>query len=274
MKKWTTIGRALMLGVAMTGPAAMGQDDAPAQPAQATEQAELPSAESLFERHIEAIGGKDKVFAIKTRRFTSTLKIYQGSDEKPVRTGILRVTAKAPDSLIQEIIYPGVSTTTKYFDGKAVWTVEQGQPAAVLSPDELERFAVGARFYADADYKNQYKTYTTVNSQDVNGDTIYIVEVEYFSGRKGAVVFSKSSGLIVGAAGVRDLNGQPIEFRRSYEDYTDFGSGVLTAKTIREVVGGAMIEIISNTIETGIEFPAIERPEGIEDVDLSKFRKE
>ncbi|MFI4892895.1 MAG: hypothetical protein ACIAQ0_05585 [Phycisphaerales bacterium JB058] len=274
MKKWTTIGRALMLGLAMTGQAALAQDEAPAEPAPATEQTELPSAESLFERHIEAVGGKDKVFDITTRRFTATLKFYQGGSEEPAQTSILRITAKAPDLMIQEIITPGVSTITKYFDGDAGWVVEQGKPAVAMEVEELERFAVGARFYAEADYKNHYKGYKTVNKQEVNGDTIYIVEIEHFSGRKEALAFSDDSGLIIGVAGMRTIQGRQFEFRRSYEDYSDFGDGVLYAKTIREVMGGTMFEIVMTSIDTDIDFPELERPEGIEDADLSGFRKE
>lgn len=274
MKKWTTIGQALLLGVAMTGQAAMAQDDAPAEPAAADQEQELPSAESLFERHIEAIGGKEKVFEIKTRSFAATLKFYQGGNEDPVQTGILRVYAEAPDHLIQEIIFPGVSTTKKYFDGEAGWTIEQGKAPVAMETEELERFAVGARFYTEADYANHYKSYKTINQQDANGKQIYLVQVEHFSGRQEVLAFDDETGLIIGVAGVRNIQGQQVEYRRSYEDYTDFGAGVLYAKNIREAMGNTMFEIVMNSIETGIDFPELERPEGIEDADLSGFRKE
>lgn len=249
-----------------TAPAAQPETEAPA--------ADLPSAESLFDRHIEAIGGKEKIFAITSRSFTGTLKVFVPGQEAPQQSGILRVQAKAPDLLIQEIIFPGISTTRKYFDGKAGWTVNQDQPAAAMPPVELERFVVGARFYTEADYENHYKSYKTVDRQAVEGDNVYIVQVEYPSGRTEAIFFSEKTGLIVGAAGVRSTGpDQQVEFRRSYENYTDFGSGVLSAKLIREIVGNQMFEIAFSSIETNTEFPEIVRPAGIEDADLTRFRK-
>lgn len=273
MTLWNTTGRLLIAGLALTGGIAAGQEEAAQPPAAEAPKAELPSPESLFERHLEAIGGKDKIFAITSRTFTGSIKVYVGGEKTPRQSGILRVQAKAPDLLVQEVIFPGISTTVKYFDGKAGWTVVQDQPAVAMSEIEIERFAVGARFYTEADYANHYKSYETVEKQEIDGDSVFIVRVEYHSGRTEAIFFSEKSGLIVGVAGMRDIGpDQQVEFRRSYEEYTDFGSGVLAAKRIREVVGNQMFELAFTSIETGTEFPEIERPEGIPDADLSSFR--
>ena len=63
------------------------------------------------------------------------------------------------------------------------------------------------------------------------------------------------------------------QFRRSYEDYKDFGDGILSPTIVREVVGNLMFEMTFNKVETGIDFPEIQRPENIPDADLSGFRK-
>lgn len=282
MTQRSGFGRVLVAGLALTGAfgaAVTAQEAAPARP-DAQPQAEparqdLPSAVSLFERHIAALGGKDKVLAITSRTFTGTLRVYAAGQETPQQSGILRLQAKAPNLLIQEMIFPGVSTTQKFFDGKAGWTVEQNRPAAAMPPIELERFAVGARFYTEVEYEDHYKSYETIERKQTEGDTVFVVRVEYPSGRTESVFFSEKSGLIVGVAGVRSFGpDQQVEFLRSYDEYTDFGSGVLSAKRIREVIGNQMFEITFSSIETGTDFPAIVRPAGIPDADLSRYVKQ
>jgi len=274
VKEWTTIGRVLTLCLALSGGAAFAQDEAPAAPAPAAEpEAEFPSAASLFEKHIEAIGGKEKVFGERTRMLSGTLKIYVSGEDAPRQTGIMRLTAKAPNLLIQEIVFPGQSTEQRKFDGKAGWVTKEDGTATPMGPEELERMTVAANFYAEADYEKQYKSIETVEKQEVDGDTVYVVKVTHFSGRTEAFLFSDKTGLLVGVIGTRKVGDQMGQFRRSYEDYTDFGSGILSPKIVREVVGNLMFEMTFNKVETGIEFPELKRPENIPDADLSKFRK-
>lgn len=274
MKEWTTIGRVMTLCLALTGGAAFAQDEAPAAPAPAAEpSAEFPSAASLFDKHTEAIGGKDKVFGETTRMLSGTLKIFVSGEEAPRQTGIMRLTAKAPNSLIQEIVFPGQSTEQRKFDGKAGWVTKEDGTATPMGPEELERITVAANFYAESDYENQFKSIETVEQQEIEGDTINVVKVVHFSGRTEAFLFSEKSGLLVGVIGTRMVGEQMGQFRRSYEDYKDFGSGILTPTVVREVVGNLMFEMTFNKVETGIDFPELKRPENIPDADLSGFRK-
>ncbi len=275
MKDWTTVGRVLTLSLALAGGAAFAQEEtSPEAPAAEVPQADLPSASSLFDRHVEAIGGKEKVMAITTRRMTGTLKIFQGNQDTVLQQGIMRLVAKAPNMFIQEIVIPGQSTEVRTFDGKAAWLKRQDGSVAPIEGEELERMVVAARFYAETDYENHFKSIETVEKQDVEGDAVYVVKVEHFSGRNEAFLFSEKSGLLLGVIGTRAISGDQVgQFRRSYEDYSDYGSGVLAPKIVREIIGSLMFEIEFSKIESGIEFPAIERPANIPDIDVSKFQK-
>lgn len=272
MKEWTTIGRALALCLAISGGVAAGQDEAPATPTQADAKAELPSAESLFQKHIEAIGGKEKIFEIKSRRMTGSLKLFLAGEDTPRQTMILRIMGKAPDLFMQEVVVPGQATTVQVFDGKAAWVVDQNGEASALEGEALDRMMMNSQFYAEADYEKRFKSMETVEQQEVEGDTIAIVKVEYHSGRSEAYLFNETSGLLVGVIGARSIQGQTVQFRRSYEDYKDFGSGVMNPSVVREVIGNQMYELTFSKVETGVDFPEVKRPEGIEDADLSAYQ--
>lgn len=245
------------------------------QPASEPPASDLPSAESLFEKHLDAIGGRDKVLAFTSRRASGTVKVYASGQAQPVQSGIVRLQANASGTYVQEVIFPGQSTVIRAFDGKAGWVVEADKAPRSMQLEELDRMVVASRFHADADYATHFKAMRTLDKQPLNGgDSAYIVEVTHFSGRTEAYIFSETSGLILGVIGVR-LTGpdQETEFRRSYEEYTDFGDGVRIPKIVREILGTYMVEMTFTSVETNTDFPDPARPEGIPDADLSPFQK-
>jgi len=273
MQYWRTIGRVVLTSVALGGLPAAAQDEAPEQPETQEAAQELPSAESLFDRHIEAIGGKEAVFAIKSRKLTGRVKIYAGSAEKPQVTGILRLHAEAPNKIIQEIVIVGSSSQKRVFDGTAGWLImNQDAPVAMMG-EELERFAVASRFYAEADYENHFKSIETDDKQVSEVGSVYMVRVEHFSGRVEAYLFSEETGFLVGIVGQRaGADGQPVQFQRTYEEYTEF-DGVKTTLLIREATGSQIIELVFSSVENNVPMPEIERPANIQDADISGFQK-
>lgn len=245
------------------------------QPAEETAPAQenLPEASEIFDRHIEAVGGIDTIKSFDSRLLKGRLKVFLAGEEDPRVTGILRLTAVAPDTILQEIIIPGQSTQTRTFDGKAGWLVENGNTAEPITDEELERFTVSSRFLAEADYENHFKSIKTVEQQEQGDDTLTMVEVEHWSGRKEGFVFSEDSGLLVAIIGQRtNSSGVPQRFQRSYENYKEF-DGMKIATLVRELSGNQIIEIEFTEIEHNVEPPSIERPEHIEDADISGFQK-
>ncbi|HED53963.1 MAG TPA: hypothetical protein ENJ00_07150 [Phycisphaerales bacterium] len=275
MKNVTRTGLACVLLIAGAGVPASGQDSAPAEPATAAPtQAELPSAASLFDRHIEAIGGQDAIHAVTSRKMTGRLKVFVEGKEGPVQTAVIRMIAEAPSKLIQEMVVPGQSSTKIYFDGKAGWAVniETGE-ATPIEGEQLDQFATTARFYNEADYTESFKSIKTIEKRDLPTGTVYVVQVDYFSGRQAFFLFSEDNGFLVGVLGTRELNpGQRVEFRRFYEEYTDV-EGVKYPTRVRESFANLTYEISFTKIEPGAPFPEITRPEGIPDADLSRIYK-
>jgi hypothetical protein len=276
MHHWRIIGRAFIAAFVLCGLPAAAQEsaDQPETIEQAQEPAQdLPAAESLFDRHIEAIGGKEAVFAIQSRKLTGRVKIYGPGSEKPQVTGILRIHAEAPDKIVQEIVIVGTMTQKRIFDGKAGWLLNNEDAPVAMTGEELERFTVASRFYAEADYENHFKSISTVDKQENELGSVYMVRVEHFSGRIEAYLFSEESGLLVGIVGQRaNANGEPEQFQRLYENYTEY-DGVKTTQLIRESTPRQLIELEFSNVENDVDLPEIERPDGISDADISGYQK-
>ncbi|GAB5495694.1 MAG: hypothetical protein Phyf2KO_07740 [Phycisphaerales bacterium] len=269
-----TIGLAVLSSIGLMSSPALAQVSAPAQPEAQEEQKDLPKASDVFDRHIEAIGGIDAIKSIDSRRLSGRIKVYVAGEEEPRLTGILRLAAQAPDKIIQEIIFPGRSTQKRVFDGKAGWLIEDESEPRALVGEELERFVVSSRFYAEADYETHFKSIETVDVQETPQGRVIMVRVDHHSGRAEAYLFSEESGLLVAVAGQRQTpQGQALQFQRTYEEYTEY-DGVKTSKLIKELAGGQIIELEFSSVENNIsDFPAIERPGNILDADISAFQK-
>ncbi|RNC81930.1 MAG: hypothetical protein ED559_09140 [Phycisphaera sp.] len=270
-----TIGLAVLSSIGLVGLPALAQDAAPAQPEAQEEKKDLPKASDVFDRHIEALGGLDAIKAIDSRRLSGRIKIFAPGNETPSVTGILRLAAKAPDKIVQEIIIPGQSTQKRVFDGKAGWlVVDDGEPTP-LTGEDLERFTVSSRFYAEADYETHFKSIETVDVQDTpQQGRVVMVRVDHHSGRAEAYLFSEDTGLLVAVVGQRQTpQGQAIQFQRTYENYTEF-NGMKFSMLIRELAGGQIIELEFSDVENNVaDFPEIERPANILDADISGFQK-
>lgn len=274
-----TIGLAVLSTIGLVGLPALAQDAAPSQPEAQTdaqeEKKDLPKASEVFDRHIEALGGIDAIKAIDSRRLSGRIRIFVPGNDDPAMSGILRLAAKAPDKIVQEIIIPGQSTQKRVFDGKAGWLIiDDGEPAA-LTGEDLERFTVSSRFYAEVDYETHFKSIETVDVQETpEQGKLVMVRVEHHSGRAEAYLFSEDTGLLVAVIGQRQTpQGQALQFQRTYENYTEF-DGMKFSTVIRELAGGQIIELEFSDIENNVaDFPEIERPANILDADLSGFQK-
>ena len=260
--------------VASSGAAAFGQEDAPATQPTSEVKADLPSAASLFDRHIEAIGGRDAVFAVTSRKMTGRLKVFVEGKDEPVQTAVIRMIAKAPNELIQEMVIPGQSTTKIVFDGKAGWSVDSDTgEIKPMDGSNLDLFATTARFYNEVDYQNSFKSIKTIDKKDLPTGTVYVVQVDYFSGRKAFFLFSEENGFLVGVLGTRETTpGRIVEFKRLYQEYTDI-DGVKYPTLVKESYDNITYELSFTKIEPGAEFPEIERPANVPDADLSKIYK-
>lgn len=269
-----TIGLVVLSSIGLVGLPALAQEEEPLQPEAQQEEKDLPIASDVFDKHIEAIGGLDAIKAISSRRLSGRVKVFVAGEEKPRQTLVLRIQAQAPDKIIQELINPGQGTQKRVFDGKAGWFIRDMSEPVPMTGEELERFTVSSRFYAEADYENHFKSIKTVDRQDTDKGPVVMVRVEHYSGRVEAYLFSEETGLLVAIIGQRQTpDGQSMQFQRTYENYTEF-DGVKTAMLIKELAGGQIVELEFSKVENNIDdFPEIERPANILDADISGFQK-
>ncbi|MEM1185108.1 MAG: hypothetical protein AAGI53_08895 [Planctomycetota bacterium] len=195
------------LALSVFGPASvLGQDaeqpqqgDAPAAAQETTAEVEPfdPRAVEIFERHIEALGGRDVIYSVDKRILTGT---YEGS---PLQfPGRLKMVFEAPDKMYWQISEPaGISVKTVY-NGERGWrAVQQGfdtQTDWIIGPTLVDLIE-SASFYGEADYENRYKELRLVGTADFYGSSCYVIRGVRNSGKLHLLMFDSSTNIYAGA---------------------------------------------------------------------------
>lgn len=201
------------------------------------EAATPPTAEEVFERHIEAIGGRDAVFAQKRRRIEGT---YQG----PGFNGIarLKLWADAPDRMMISVQEPlGLNLTVGY-TGEYGWEHTKGQaPRAVIGPRYVELIDA-ADFYGEANYKGRYKEIEMLGASDMAGKKCWVVRAVSHAGRQRQLFFDQATGLfaaerstLVRANGEGSFDTKIIEVILT--GYKDFGGVLYPTHQEQRIIG-------------------------------------
>jgi len=228
------IGFALPL--AWSAQAVNAQETGTAQPA-AGEQApaeNLPEAAGLFERHIEALGGRDAVFAVKNRRLKG---VYSGIPFLfPVR---MEVWHDAPDKFRLRLDEPAGRSIEVRYNGDTGWRMISGSGVEQLEGVSLRELIDTADFYGQSNYKDRYEAIETVASGEVEGVSVYIVKATWENGHVQFLFFNTETGLFSGSRyATIGPDGSAREVVIMVDQYTEIDGGVKYPKRVRQLLAG------------------------------------
>lgn len=267
---------ARLISLALLGSFAAGApgQDAPPPPEPAQEETTpilteeapsnaLPSAESLFERHIAAIGGHDAVFAQKNRRITG---VFEGKPFNfPAR---LTTWLEAPDRLYSKISEPAGRTILIGYDGQTAWRRIDGGPVAILEGSAAANLRDAADFYGQANYKSRYASIQTIGAGQLLGRDVYIVRAVWPSGEAELVLFDKAAGFYVGVQyRIPVQEGEPLEILTVVDGYKDVGGAKYPTKITQMSTDGkvmAKYEYRDIRVDVDDGFDGYSPPEGVE----------
>jgi photosynthetic reaction center cytochrome c subunit len=196
-------------------PAIAETETKPATEVAATLSENLPKADQLTDKYVEALGGKDAIQKITSRVEKGTL--IAGEMKAPVD-----VYAKAPDKRIAIVHMPGGDTSTA-FDGHVGWLSAPGRPAREMSAAETDNVRMDAELFFAADLKQLFQSFR-VRSQEKIGDREVYVIFAFNEGKPPVkFYFDAQSGLLVRLMRLVDtpLGSNPTQI--DFADYRDAG---------------------------------------------------
>ena len=143
-------------------PPVLESDAAPKPPAAAAAGAiAAPTADSILEKYVAAVGGADALRQATTRVMTG--KILAGGSESAIE-----VYTKAPNKRVT-ISHMGGSASYTAFDGTAGWMGNTGRPAREMSAAESASSSLDAEFAIGLRMKELFSQLRRGRPEEVNG---------------------------------------------------------------------------------------------------------
>jgi hypothetical protein len=228
--RWTAA-----LALASLAFAAHAQSPAPPSPAAKAVRpaaADLPSARSVIDRHVRAIGGREAVLAHSSTHARGTLSMPMAG-----MTGELDVYAAKPNKSLVKITLGGVGSVVEGFDGTHGWTLSPMTGPMLLEGRQLEDKRFDAEYHAELKNDARYASMTTVEKTEFDGRPCYKLRLLRRSGVEDIEFYDVATGLKAGGITTRETQMGTVTATTVERDYRKFGN-LLQATTIRSQFSG------------------------------------
>lgn len=249
----------LAAGPALAQPPATPDEPPPSPPAPAAPAAELPPAQSILDRYVEATGGRAAYEKITSRSST-------GKFEMPAMglSGDLRLDQAAPDKFRITINLPGLGQIDSGTNGEIAWSTDMMTGPRLIEGEEREQLRRGAIFNADLHAADIYEKLETTAIESMDGRDCYRVVLTPRTGSPVTSYYDKETGLIVKSSVVQQSNMGEIAAETYFSGWQDV-DGVKQAHVITQKIMGMEQRMVFSKIEQNIELPP-DRFEPPEDV--------
>ena len=223
-------------------PAPAPQGAKPAAPTSAPA-ATLPSARSIIDRHIEAVGGRKAILAHTSSHATGTMTVAGAGI-----TGVLDVYSAKPDKSLVKINLGGIGDVFEGFNGTHAWSVSPITGPMLTQGKELAEKKFDADFYSDLHEDGRYASMKTVEKITFEGRPCYKVSLIRKDGGEDIELYDVETGLKAGAIVTRESQMGPMTVTQVVSDYKKFG-GMLLATTMKQTAMGVEQVLTITSVE-------------------------
>lgn len=250
---------ALILGGLSTPVSA--QFPAPARPPKTASDASapqtaLPSARTVLDRHITAIGGRQAILSHKSSVARGTVAMPSAGV-----TGSVQIYAAHPNRSLLKISLGGVGDVVEGFDGQHAWSMSPITGPMLLEGKQLEERKFDSEFHGELRPEARYSSMTTVERTDFEGRPCYKLRLVRKTGGEDIEFYDAETGLKAGSITSRETHMGTVSGTTVEGGYRKFGN-LLQPTTVRSRIGGleqvvTITEIEFDTVEPAIfELPA------------------
>ncbi len=191
------------------------------------------TADEIIEKNLKAMGGIEKLKALKSVRLEGRMTI--GPIEAP-----FTMIKSRPSNMRLEFTIQGM-TGTQAFDGTTGWTMMpfMGKKDPEKMPaEQLDLVKSEADFDGQLiDYKHKGTAIELAGKEDVNGTPAYKLKLTAKDGHTETIYFDASSFLRIKSESTRKVQGQELQTEETLGNYKEFG-GILFAMSIEDKVKG------------------------------------
>jgi len=220
------------------------------------------TADQIVAKHVQALGGVDKIKAIQTETITGKAVLMGGQMEAPITMKV-----KRPSSMRMDMAVQGKSFV-QAFDGTTAWTINpfMGGDDPQKSNDEETAQAKDDADMIDGslvDYKAKGNTVELVGKEDVEGTSTYKLKVTKKSGTIEYEYLDAQTFLPILSKSKRKAMGQEADIETSLSNFKPVNGVMMPFGISQKMNGTAMMELtiekvdVNNPIDDSIfQMPA------------------
>lgn len=194
----------------------------------------VPSADQVFAKYIQALGGAQRVAGLRSFVAKGTYNGYDTEfEDMPIE-----IYAKAPDARTTVIHLRGGDSITA-FDGRAGWISEADKPVPLiqLTGGELEGAKVDAAVAFPVDVQ-QVRSNWLAGTTQIDDRDVIVAEGTGGGQQPVKLYFDKESGLLVRHVRYVQLPVGRVPVQMDYDDYRDVAGVKMPFKTVATWVDG------------------------------------
>lgn len=224
------------------------------------------TADEIIEKHLQAMGGKDKLKAVQSERISGKMVMGQGM-EAPFTMEMAR-----PNKMRMEFTLQGM-TGVQAFDGKTGWSVMpfMGKTEPEAMPEEdVKRMEEQADIDGLLlDYKEKGRQVEYVGKEDLEGTPVHKLKVTQKNGDVVYVYIDAEQFLQLKQAGKTKIRGQEVESETIFGDFKTV-EGLVFPHSIEQKAQGmpsgmvmtiSKIEVNPGLADSRFAMPAAEKKE-------------
>jgi photosynthetic reaction center cytochrome c subunit len=184
-----------------------------------------PTADQVFDKYIQALGGKAAVDRVKTRTTKATLLrpklINSGAAGAVVlnraESWTIETFQKAPNKYLAVITTPD-GVVYQGFNGAAGWTkTARGQRE--MSGVEVARVKRQADLYNDLRLREQYSKVSVTGKEKIDGQEVYVLDARSLENKAERLYFDVKTGFLLRRTVFTEIKLGLDPEQTDYEDY-------------------------------------------------------
>ena len=211
---------------------------------------ELPKAETILDKYVEATGGKAAYQKHHSEISKGTLEL----SALGLKGAVTSYRAE-PDKSLTEIDLGSLGKSREGSDGKVFWSLSSMMGPHVKEGPEKAQAMLSAKFNAELNWRDIFKDVKTTGTDTVDGKECYKVELTPADGPPITQCYDKQSGLMVKMTMTAQtpMGDQTVDSFAS--DYRKEGD-VLMPHKIKQSLGGQEIMINIDSVTYNADIPA------------------
>lgn len=259
------VSRLRLLGLALAVPCVLlvgasvaaqsAQPPAGQKPADA---AALPSPQSILDRYIQAIGGREAMKKHTSVHVTGTISVPANGISGNVETYAAR-----PNKQLVKMTLTGIGETLRGFDGTHAWSTDPMRGPNLATGKELEERTLDADFDSNLNVSTRYTSMKTLEKTTFDGKECYKLSLTRKDGVEDIDFYDVSTGLKVGSINSRESGMGKITATSTLREYKKFADILQPTVVTQSAMGAEFIMTITSIEYDKVEPSVFELPAAI-----------